>query len=91
VRVALGATHSDVLGILLAQSMRYVLAGVAGGLVLSFVLAGFLKTLLFRISATDALTFTMVPLLLIGVAFAACYLPARRAAQANPLTSLRHE
>jgi putative ABC transport system permease protein len=91
VRMALGAQRRDVLRLVVGQGMKLVLSGLAVGWLAAFGLTRLLSKLLFGISPTDPLTFVGVPLLLVGVAWLACYLPARRAAQVDPLAALRNE
>jgi putative ABC transport system permease protein len=91
IRMALGARENDVLSLVLARGMGLVLIGVAIGLAVSLALTRFLERLLFGVKPTDPGTFVFVPLVLIAVAFVACYLPARRAARLDPLTALHQE
>jgi len=79
VRVALGAATSDVLKMVLGQGLRTIFIGVASGFAGAVVLTRAVESLLFRVTATDPLTFGGVTLLLVGAALLACYIPARRA------------
>jgi ABC-type antimicrobial peptide transport system permease subunit len=91
VRLALGAQRRDVLRLILGQGMKLALGGVAIGLLSAMGLTRLLASLLYGVSATDALTFAGVSALLIVFALVACFLPALRAARVDPLISLRHE
>jgi putative ABC transport system permease protein len=91
VRMALGAQSADVLRLFIKQGMSLALLGVALGLLGAFAFTRVMTSLLFDVSASDPLTFACVALSLSLVALAACYLPARRAARIDPLTSLRRE
>jgi putative ABC transport system permease protein len=91
VRMALGAKGNDVLQLIVKRGMILALTGMAIGLVASLALTRLMKSLLFGVTATDALTFTTVPVLLAGIAFLACLLPAWRAAKVDPTVSLRYE
>jgi putative ABC transport system permease protein len=91
VRVTLGATASDVLTMILGQGLRTILIGVAIGIVGSLGLTRGVQSMLFRVTATDPLTFIAVAVLLVTVALAACYIPARRAAKIDPMVALRYE
>ena len=88
-RVALGAPQFRIVRFVVGQGMAVVMIGVAiglaGALAVTRVLAGFL----FGVSTTDLVTYAVVPLLLAAVAFAASYLPARRAARVDPMVALR--
>ncbi len=91
VRIALGAGASDILKMVIAQGMRNVLLGLILGLVGSFALTRWIGSSVFGLSVNDPLTFVMVALLVLGVAFVACYLPAWRATKVSPSTALRNE
>jgi ABC-type antimicrobial peptide transport system permease subunit len=91
IRIALGAMPRDILRLVLGQGSALTLAGVIVGLAGAFGFARFISSLLFGITATDALTFTAVPLLLIMIALLATYIPARRAARVDPVITLRCE
>jgi putative ABC transport system permease protein len=90
-RIALGAQRSNVRGMILGQTLKLTLIGVGLGLAGAFVLARFLASLLFGIGSYDPVTLLGVALLLVGVALAASYIPARRAMRVDPVVSLRHE
>ena len=91
IRMALGAGEESILQMVLKNGATLALLGVAIGLVAAFVLARLISALLFQTSAADPPTFSLVPLLLLGVALVACYLPARRAARVDPMVALRYE
>ena len=91
VRMAVGAQKSDVLGLIIHGGLRLVLAGIVIGLFGAFALTRYLSALLFNIQPTDPVTFLGVPLLLMLVAAAASWLPARRATRIDPMAALRHE
>jgi ABC-type antimicrobial peptide transport system permease subunit len=91
IRVALGAGRGKVLGIVVGQGAKLALIGIAVGIAGSLALSRFLSAMVYGISTTDAPTFILVAILLGLVAVAASYLPARRAAAADPLEALRSE
>lgn len=90
-RVAIGATESDVLRLVLRQAARLIAAGLGLGLLGSAMFARLITGLLYGVSALDPLTFVTVSLLLSAVALLASYIPARRATRVDPLTALRYE
>jgi putative ABC transport system permease protein len=91
IRMALGAGRGHVLRMILGQGLRLAFMGVCIGLVASLGLTRFLTSQLFEVKASDPLTLTGVSLLLVAVALAACYLPARRATKVEPTVVLRYE
>jgi putative ABC transport system permease protein len=91
VRMALGATRGNVLGLVLRQGMLYVAAGVVVGLGAAFALKKFIASFLFGVTAADVLTFSAAAVALIAIALLANFAPARRAASVDPAVALRHE
>jgi putative ABC transport system permease protein len=90
-RMALGAQTRDVMKMVIRQGMALGMIGVAIGLIASYALTRLMKTLLFGVSATDPLTFTVIALSLGLIAILACWIPARRAAKVDPMIALRCE
>jgi putative ABC transport system permease protein len=91
IRMALGAQRTQLLRLFVWQGMRLSLIGIGLGLFGAFALTRVLSSLLFDVKPTDPVTFATIPLLLIGVAVFASWLPARRAARLNPTVALRAE
>ncbi len=91
IRIALGAQKRDVLRLVLGQGLWLAGGGAIAGLVLAYFLARGVSALLFGVHPLDPATFLGVPLLLVGVALVACYIPARRATKVDPMVALRYE
>jgi ABC-type antimicrobial peptide transport system permease subunit len=91
IRLALGAGRQSVLRLVLRRALTLIAAGVAIGLLLAFAVTRLLATFLYGVSPFDTVTFAAVPVLLGCVALAACWMPARRAAQVDPIEALRCE
>jgi putative ABC transport system permease protein len=90
-RMVLGAQTGDVLGLVMKQGAGMIAIGVAMGLVLALFFTRLMTSLLFGIAPTDLATFASVTAVLLGVALAACYIPARRATKVDPIQTLRYE
>jgi predicted permease len=91
IRIALGAQSSDIRQLILGHALRLASFGVASGLLASYFLSHFLRTLLFGITAHDPLTFLVVAIFMVAIALIAAYWPARRASRVSPTISLRYE
>jgi len=91
IRMALGAQESQVLMLVQRQGLALVLIGLGIGLAGALALTRLMTALLFRVQATDPITFVLVAVVLIAVSLAACLVPARRAAKVDPIVALRYE
>jgi putative ABC transport system permease protein len=91
IRMALGATSTDVLRLVVGQGFKLVTIGVAIGLVSAFILTRLMASLLFGVSATDPVTFVAISAVLVAVAMLASYIPARKATRVDPMIALRYE
>src|SRR3984885_14570399 len=89
IRMALGAQPRDILRMALSEGMTLVAVGLGSGLVGALILTRFLRSMLYAVSPNDPLTFVALPALLAAVALLACFVPARRATQVDPLVALR--
>jgi putative ABC transport system permease protein len=91
IRVALGAEKGQVAALVLGYGVRLALAGVAVGILASFALRRTLVSLVYGVSTVDPIIYISVPVVMLAVALAACYVPARKAASVDPSISLRYE
>ena len=89
VRIAFGAERSNILALILRHGLLLTIVGVGGGLVASVLLTRSLQSSLFGVSAVDPVTYAVIALMLTAVAMLACYVPARRATQIDPIETLR--
>jgi putative ABC transport system permease protein len=91
IRMALGATTSDVLKLVMKQGVVPTFVGLTIGIAAAFALSRLMSSVLFSVEASDPTTFVGVTVVLMVVALLACYVPARRAAKVDPMVALRHE
>jgi putative ABC transport system permease protein len=91
IRMSLGAEPRDILKLVVRQGMRLALIGVVIGIAASLALTRLISTLLFGVSASDPLAFSLAAAVLVATALVACYLPARRATRVDPMIVLRYE
>ncbi|HEV2615201.1 MAG TPA: ABC transporter permease [Candidatus Acidoferrales bacterium] len=91
IRMALGATPQDVLAMVIAQGIKLTLMGVAVGIVAALGATRLMSSMIYGVTGTDPLTFVSVAIVLVAVALAACYIPARRAMRVDPMIALRYE
>jgi predicted permease len=91
IRMALGAETTDILGLVMRWGAKLVGLGIVIGIGAALLASRLLGSLLYGVTATDPVTFALVPLVLIVVAIAACYIPARRATKVDPIIALRYE
>lgn len=91
IRVALGGQRRDILGLIVGEGARLILAGILIGIVGAVGMSRLMASLLYEVKPTDPAIFAAVAILLALVALAACYIPAHRAMRTDPMTALRSE
>jgi predicted permease len=91
IRIALGADQQNIFRLIITRGMQFVLAGLALGMAGALAATRLIASLLFGVTANDPATFAAIVILLALVAFAACWIPARRAMRVDPIVALRYE
>ena len=91
IRTALGAKPGEVLRMILREGLVMTLSGAVPGMLLAFAIGRLFRGVLYQVSPADPVAFTLAPVVLVGVALVACWLPARRAAKVDPIVALRNE
>jgi hypothetical protein len=91
IRMAIGAQSHNVVRLVLAKAVGFILAGAVAGIAVALGVTRFLASFLYGVKAGDPITLVAVAFLLALVALAACYIPARRATKVDPLVALRYE
>jgi ABC-type antimicrobial peptide transport system permease subunit len=91
VRMALGARYGTMVALVLRQGLTLAVVGILAGILGAFGLMQMLSSLLYGVTPTDPVAFTVAPAILLGVAVLACWLPARRAARIDPVLALRQD
>jgi predicted permease len=91
IRIALGASPTQVLTLVLGQGMKLVVLGIVSGLIAAFAFSQAMEKLLFGVHATDPLIYTALAAAIVAIAGCACLLPARRATKVDPIVALRSE
>jgi len=91
IRLALGADRNNILRVVLREGTRLTIAGLLIGVPLALGLTNMLPNVLYGVGRHDPVTFAVIALILGGVAVLACYVPARRAANVDPMVALRYE
>jgi putative ABC transport system permease protein len=91
IRLALGAQPAAMAQSVVAQGVRFAIAGIALGVPAAFVLSRVMASLLFGVTAHDPMTFAALPLLIVAVTALACYLPARRASRIDPVLAIKQD
>ena len=91
IRVALGASRTDVIALVVRSGLRWAIAGVVAGLMVASAATRLMTTMLFDVSPTDPVTFAAIAVAMVAVAIGASYIPARRAAMVDPIAALRAE
>ena len=91
IRMALGAQQNDVLRMVLKEGLVLIIGGTLAGIVMSLAMTRLVASQIWGVSATDPWTFSAVVAIILAVGLAACFLPARRATQVDPMVALRAE
>jgi predicted permease len=91
IRTSLGASRREIIALVMVHGMRHTAIGLAAGVVASLALTRFLAGMLYGVRPADPATLAAVTILLGTIALVACYIPARRATNVDPMTALRHE
>ena len=89
IRLALGAERTDILHLVVRQGLILSITGIALGLIVALFLTQLMSSMLYKVGTRDLATFALTPLVFLGIALLACYLPARRATKVNPIEALR--